>query len=337
MGGSSWSDAAYATRSSVRAASGADPFAYDKNLRSSGSALSVHEKLDPSKPNSAGHLIRESRDSDDHPESLAIAVLFDVTGSMQGVPRVFLQKLGKLMSMLKSKGYVDHPQVLFGAIGDAYSDRVPLQLGQFESGLEMDDDLTRFVLEGGGGGQKTESYELAMYYMARHAALDCVEKRGKKGYLFILGDEAFYPKVSRQQVEKLIGDKLQDDISTADIVAELKAKFEVFFVQPAGTSHLGDVEVLDAWKSLLGQNVLRLDDANAVCEYIAGQIGLCEGKADIDSVIADLAAMGADGKSLNIASKALATYAKTANLATVAKVTGDIVPSEGVAASVERL
>ena len=40
----------------------------------------------------------------------------------------------------------------------------------------------------------TESYELAMYFMARHTALDCHEKRGKRGYLFIIGDEMAYPQ-----------------------------------------------------------------------------------------------------------------------------------------------
>jgi hypothetical protein len=78
---------------------------------------------------------------------------------------------------------------MFGAIGDATCDRAPLQVGQFESDNRMDDDLSRILLEGGGGGQKTESYELAMYFMARHTAADCYEKRGKRGYLFIIGDE----------------------------------------------------------------------------------------------------------------------------------------------------
>ena len=59
---------------------------------------------------------------------------------------------------------------MFGAIGDATCDRAPLQVGQFESDNRMDDDLGRILLEGGGGGQKTESYELAMYFMARHTA-----------------------------------------------------------------------------------------------------------------------------------------------------------------------
>ena len=69
-----------------------------------------------------------------------------------------------------ARGTPSDPQIMFGAIGDATCDRVPLQVGQFESDNRMDDDLGRIVLEGGGGGQMTESYELAMYFMARHTA-----------------------------------------------------------------------------------------------------------------------------------------------------------------------
>ena len=43
---------------------------------------------------------RESSDSREHPQSLAIAVLFDVTGSMGHVPRVLQSKLPQLLGLL---------------------------------------------------------------------------------------------------------------------------------------------------------------------------------------------------------------------------------------------
>jgi len=49
------------------------------------------------------------------------AVLFDVTGSMGQVPRALQQKLPQLLGLLLRQGYVEHPQILFGAIGDATS------------------------------------------------------------------------------------------------------------------------------------------------------------------------------------------------------------------------
>lgn len=151
MGSGTWSTNVYDAAARYRTASGASAFAY-----SDGGATSVHEDLDP-----IGVTVRESRDSDDHPESLALAVLFDVTGSMGGVPRTLQAKLPGLLGLLMRKGYVEHPQILFGAVGDATCDRAPLQIGQFESDNRMADDLGRILLEGGGGGQLTESYELA--------------------------------------------------------------------------------------------------------------------------------------------------------------------------------
>ncbi|HAO33838.1 MAG TPA: hypothetical protein DCQ84_12920, partial [Candidatus Competibacteraceae bacterium] len=49
--------------------------------------------------------------------------------------------------------------------------------------------LRRLWLEKGGGGNACESYTLPWYFAATHTAIDCFEKRGKKGYLFTVGDE----------------------------------------------------------------------------------------------------------------------------------------------------
>lgn len=165
----------------------------------------VHPNLDPH-----GVTVRESRDSAEHPESLAIAVLLDVTGSMAAVPRTLQRKLPGLLGLILDRGYATDPQVMFGAIGDATCDRVPLQIGQFESDNRMDDDLGRLVLEGGGGGQMTESYELALYFMARHASIDCHEKRGKRGYLFLVGDEMSYPQVEAREAQQIVGADLRE-------------------------------------------------------------------------------------------------------------------------------
>ena len=71
---------------------------------------------------------RESRDSDEHPESVAIGVLLDVTGSMHSTPITMQKSLPKLMDVVKEAG-VAHPHILFGAVGDHRSDKVPLQVG----------------------------------------------------------------------------------------------------------------------------------------------------------------------------------------------------------------
>jgi hypothetical protein len=287
MGSTRWSDDHYSDRARLRAATGRDAFEHDHAIREGTAEAAVHQKMNP-----YGVKIRESRDSVAHPESHAVAVLFDVTGSMQDVPRILQQNLPRLMGLLIRKGYLEHPQIMIGAIGDATCDTAPLQIGQFESGIEIEEDLGKLFLEGGGGGQVTESYELAMYFMARHTAIDCHQKRGKKGYLFIIGDEAPYPQVKRQEVKKLTGDKLQADVTVEDMIEELEQTYEVYFVIPKMTHHWSNKAVHRRWVQLLGQNVLRLEEPAGICELIALTIGLSEGKVDLDSVTADLQEAG---------------------------------------------
>ena len=303
MGNSNWSDAAYHARQNHRQATNQTAFTHDQDVRASG-VVRIHDQMNPR------GVTRESRDSDQHPDSVAIGVIFDVTGSMGTVPRVLQTKLGALLRALIQKGYVEHPQILFGAVGDAYTDSVPLQIGQFESGLEMDDDLGKIYLEGGGGGQVHETYELAMYFMARHTVIDCYEKRGHKGYLFTIGDEKPYQVVRGQQVANHIGDTLKRDIPTEQIIAEVQERYEYFHLIPTNTSHGRNPEVQERWKELLGERVLLLDDEAAVCETIALAIGLCEGAIDdLGSGADDLIQAGYDPAAAATAATALSRYA----------------------------
>jgi hypothetical protein len=300
MGSGIWSTNVYDAARRMRG--GASAFRY-----SDSGARTVHPGLDPH-----GVTVRESRDSDEHPTSLAIAVLFDVTGSMRGVPRVLQAKLPQLLGLLMRKGYVQHPQVMFGAIGDATVDRAPLQVGQFESDNRMDGDLERILLEGGGGGQKTESYELALYFMARHTATDCFEKRGKRGYLFIIGDEMAYDRVKPREVAAVVGDSLAEPVSLPAMVSEVTRRWDTYYILPEGSSYVGDDQVLSFWRTLLGQNVIELADLDAVSETIALTVGLGEDSVDLAVGLADLADVGSDAAP--VVSKALASLADRGTL-----------------------
>lgn len=332
MGGSRWSDDFYRDREDDRKRTGASAFAYDKSLKSNPRAKKVaHGKMSPYR------VTRESRDSAAHPESVAIGVVFDVTGSMGGIPVQLQKKLPQLMGLLLRKGYVQDPQILFGAVGDYFSDSVPLQVGQFESGIEMDDDLGRLYLEGGGGGTYEESYDLALYFFARHTSIDCWDKRGKKGYLFLIGDEKPYPSTSQEQIATVIGDDLQEGLEIEAILREARERYHVFFVIPRGASHGADPELKKRWSKLVGpQNVIMLDDPDAVCEAIGVAIGLCEGTADVDTVEEDLVSTGAAASLAKSVAGALAPLAKSTAIVHVAK--GPALPSKrGKSSNVERL
>lgn len=306
MGSGEWLTDVYTARARFKAATGKKTFDYDDTLRHlPRSKWTVHPTLDP-----MGVKFRESRDNDEHPTSLAIATILDVTGSMLDIPVTLQKKLPELHGLLVRKGYVDHPQLLFGAIGDATCDTLPLQIGQFESDNRMDENLENLVLEGGGGGQKKESYELGMYFIARHTDIDSWNKRRHKGYLFMIGDEMAYPQVKRDEVRKIIGDILTQNIPTPAIAAELKTRYEPYFILPKNASYGGDREVLDSWKRLFGQNVLELEDPEAVCETIALQIGINEGRTDLDEGVKTLEELGVPRSTRLAVRKALATKSK---------------------------
>lgn len=307
MGGTHWSTDAYEEAARLRKKAGTGDFAYSDATRASGK-WTVHPTLDP-----CGVTFRESRDSDAHPRSNAIAVLFDETGSMKQIPYVFQKKLAELMSLLLVKGYIPDPQILFGAFGDAISDHVPLQVGQFESGVEMDEQLRNVVLEGNGGGTSHESYELPLYFLARHTSIDCWEKRGRKGYAFLIGDEKAYPAVNKQQVAKLIGDDLAENIPLHQIIAEVQQRYHLFFIFPTNASYAADGPNPAFWQELLGQNLIFLDDESAVSETIALTIGLTENAINLASGEEDLVSAGASAGSIAAAKKALQVYASGTN------------------------
>src|SRR5438874_5662822 len=146
MGSGRWSATTYHERATFRARTGTDAFDYSLKAVRSG-VLRIHQTLDPF------HMrLRESRDSDEHPNSNAIIISLDVTGSMGKVVRGIHADLPRLHELLLGQNYIPHPQILFAAVGDATCDRVPVQVGQFESDNRMDQNLENMILEGGGGG-----------------------------------------------------------------------------------------------------------------------------------------------------------------------------------------
>jgi hypothetical protein len=152
--------------------------------------------------------------------------------------------------------------------------------------------------------------------------MDCLEKRGKKGYLFIIGDEMSY-NVNPREVNSIIGVDLGESISVEAIFAELKKKFEVFYILPQHTQYAGDPEVLGFWRKLLGENVFELDNPDAVCELIALTIGVREGAVDVTEGAEHLKEIGTDLTTIGVVTKALATVGAGAGNA-VAKSDGSL-------------
>jgi hypothetical protein len=262
--------------------------------------------------NPKGVKVRESRDSADHPRSLGIVFALDVTGSMREIPRMLAtEQLPRFMKILTACKVPD-PQILFVAVGDATSDRAPLQVGQFESTAElMDQWLTWSFLEGGGGASFEESYELALYFLAQHTAMDCWEKRKHRGYLFMTGDEHPYPVVSKHTVEAVIGDRLDDDVKVEEAVAELQKTMVPFFLipDPGRAERCGR-----RWRNILGDHVLVMNSPADACYVAAGAILLGEGLVPgVEAAISVLRSAGMEEAQAKGVAKALTPLAEASS------------------------
>jgi hypothetical protein len=266
---------------------------------------SVHPLMNP-----FGVGIRESRDCPEHPSSLPIVFALDVTGSMGSIPdQLAREELPRFMQGLLDGGVTD-PQVMFMAVGDAGCDQGPLQVGQFESTAEdMDRWLTWTWLESGGGGNNCESYDLAMYFAARHTDTDAVRKRGKRGYFFMTGDENPYPFTARNVVKRIIGDDLDADVPLEQVCEELARAYHPFFLIP-DQGRRGPCE--EAWRKAMGDHVILMDTPRDTCHVAAALVGLCEGlHTDLDAAARRLEKSGLKRERVAGIIRALTPFAAT--------------------------
>lgn len=250
----------------------------------------INKEMNPN-----GVSIRESRDSDEHPESVSIIIGLDVTGSMGRVPHHLVKEgLPHMMSDIMDKG-INDPQILFLAIGDHKYDKAPLQVGQYESSDElMDKWLTSVYLEGGGGGNHGESYFLAWYFAAYHTSIDCFEKRNKKGYLITIGDEPYHKTISSKQLKDIMGnkpnpidpfneeewddDEVNDTITAKSLFEKAKEKYDIYHIHIHQTKEGKKESTVEEWYELLGDNLFVADNKEDVPGIISNIV--CNGQEE---------------------------------------------------------
>lgn len=243
---------------------------------------SLDEDLNP-----LGVVARESRDSDLNPESSAIIVGLDVTGSMGMIADALARKgLGTMVEEILARKPVADPHIMCLGIGDALYDQAPLQATQFEADIRIARQLERLWLEKGGGGNACESYNLPWYFAAMHTSIDCFEKRGKKGYLFTVGDEEPPRVLPAKAISHFIGDRVQRDFESHELLRMASRMYHVFHVIVEEGSHARHDSrgVRSAWIDLLGQRVIGLSDHTKLAEVIVSAIEVNEGR-DRDRVV----------------------------------------------------
>lgn len=186
-----------------------------------------------------------------------IVIALDVTGSMGDSAKIMFDKIPMFWGQVEQKGYLPDPAVSFVAIGDVYSDEAPLQVTQFEKAKAIHPWLEKIWLEGHGGGQTMESYDLAALFF-----LDkCSVPKMEHGFFFFIGDEGYYPEL--------------DGRDTVPIFEGLMEKFDTFFIHwsyKQGGSD--DDRIVKDWKKIMGERFLILKDPKAIVDVMLGLIAM---------------------------------------------------------------
>jgi hypothetical protein len=267
MGSGRWTTRDWSTYSTAKTAG--------KRTEEVFNSISIDADLNP-----YGIKIRESCDSNDNPNSNAVIIALDVTGSMTMVLDNMARKgLNTLVTEIYNRKPLPDPHIMCMGIGDVECDKSPLQTTQFEADIRIADQLTKIWLERGGGGNNYESYALAWYFAAFHTSIDCFTKRGKKGYLFTIGDEGPTPSLSKEVLHKFIGDSPERDYSGEELLRLVSKCYNVFHVMVEEGSYFrqaGDW-VAKQWSYLLGERAIRLADHTKFAEVVVSAIQVCEG------------------------------------------------------------
>lgn len=240
------------------------------------SSRSLNALLDPK-----GVKLRESRDSADNPNSTPLIVALDVTGSMGMIADAIAREgLGVLFTGVLDRKPISDPHVMFMGVGDANFDKAPLQVSQFEADKRIIEQLTLLYIEHGGGGNSFESYNFPWYFAAMHTVHDSFEKRGKRGYLFTVGDEEAPRDLTPDQIERFLGYRPERGMSTREMLELAQRTYDVYHIiieQGDHDRHYLD-RVVKSWTDLLGQKVIRLSDYKSLAETIVSAIEVAEGR-----------------------------------------------------------
>lgn len=229
------------------------------------------------------NVIRESCDSDEHPNSVPIILGLDVTGSMSNILQVMAEKLGLVMTEIYDRKPVTDPQILFAAVGDAVYDDYPLQVTQFESDIRIAKQLTEVYFERGGGGNGFESYPLIWYFAANHTKCDNYLKRNKKGFIFTFGDDGYSEKLTQKEIKEIFGDDAERDIPIEEVLTQVNRQFEVYHFCMAQGGSYRDVDYYK-WQRILGERAIKVRDYSKIPEIIVSILETYAGK-DKDSII----------------------------------------------------
>ena len=270
MGGGSWTTSSFTSYCSTTRGIDASNISLDGTITAALNVQDVYKArhLDPTL--SPMNVMRECRDSEEHPNTIPVILALDVTGSMGDAATEVAKKLNVVMTKLYDQ--IADVEFCVMGIGDLAYDNSPIQISQFESDIRIAEQMDKVYFEFGGGGNSYESYTSAWYMGARHTDLDCW-KRGKKGIIITMGDERMNPYLPHRPLKDATGDGVQADVDTTELYKEVCEKFDVYHLDVRhGWRH--DDGIAPSWWELLDKQHFKevtLDSiADTIVDIIVG-------------------------------------------------------------------
>ena len=296
MGGSSYDRDVGSSSSSDGFYSGGTSSAVAKNALGASGADPSTSPLD--------RTIRSDRES-------PIVVALDVTGSNIEFARIVYDKAPMLHGQIEQQGYLKDFDICFAAVGDAHGDRAPLQVCDFQFGIALDEQLKKLFLEGNGGGQRMETYELAAHFFNQY----CDMPKAKLPFLFMIGDEAPYPYLEASTTREVLGRSTGETLETKAIFAETFKKFggNAFFLQNPYCGNRSDTyntgEIRQEWVSYVGpanaEKIIPIHEEKSVVDVILGTIAMVSRVRDMRTYIDDMHSRGQTQKRIENVQKSL--------------------------------
>lgn len=296
MGSGSWDSSSWKAYSATHIT--------DKSADRIYTASRLNDKYDPAKVS-----IRESRDNPDHPNSTPIIIGLDVTGSMSRILESVAAKLGDLVQGILDKKPVSDPQIMFAAIGDTTCDHAPLQVTQFESDIRIAEQIKDVWFERGGGGNSFESYPVIWEFARSKIVTDAFEKRGKKGFIFTMGDDGYPTSLKADHLKRFLGIDSGEDVSVSALLDVIHRKWEVYHLclEQGGTYSSHDYRL---WQGLLGERALTVSDYRMIPEVIISTLQSVAG-VPLDDIV-----NGWDGTTQVVIRKAIEGLSRVSSKAT---------------------
>jgi hypothetical protein len=211
-----------------------------------------------------------------------LVIVVDGTGSMGQFPNVIFDKLPLLDDGVTD--YLDDCEISYAMVGDACTDKYPLQVQPFGKGKQMVDTLNQLVIEKGGGGNQEESYDLAALYYSRNAEMP----KANKPILIFICDEGVYSNVQKTWAKKFAKVDIDKKLTRKQLFEELQTKFSVYVIRKhyqhgiSGDKMTGNnLKIHKQWEGLVGEGrIAILNDPKRVVDVILGLLAHESDKVD---------------------------------------------------------